>query len=167
VLVLDHDDVVQRAITVAQNGERLWPPPQVQVSATPATSPTNPTAGAAKQAMALSRPAKITITVIGIAAMFGIVAVAPSPLPQHITVLVLAIVIGFYVIGKVHHALHTPLMSVTNAISGIVVVGAMLQLASADPVIRTLSFIAVLLASINVFGGFAVSRRMLRMFSKD
>jgi NAD(P) transhydrogenase subunit alpha len=77
------------------------------------------------------------------------------------------VVIGYYVIGKVHHALHTPLMSVTNAISGIIVVGAMLQMdESNDTVIRILSFVAILLASINIFGGFAVTRRMLRMFSK-
>jgi NAD(P) transhydrogenase subunit alpha len=75
-------------------------------------------------------------------------------------------VVGYYVIGKVHHALHTPLMSVTNAISGIIVVGAMQQVAQDDGVIRTLSFIAILLASINVFGGFAVTRRMLSMISK-
>jgi len=81
-------------------------------------------------------------------------------------VFVLAIVIGFYVIGKVHHALHTPLMSVTNAISGIVVVGALVQIAVGDPLTRVLSVIAVLLTSINIFGGFAVTRRMLRMFSK-
>jgi len=79
---------------------------------------------------------------------------------------VLAIVIGYYVIGKVHHALHTPLMSVTNAISGIIVVGAMLQITADDAVIQTLAFIAILVASINVFGGFAVTRRMLSMFSK-
>ena len=93
-------------------------------------------------------------------------AFAPQPLPEHFTVLMLATVIGYYVIGKVHHALHTPLMSVTNAISGIIVVGALLQIGSNDTVIRVLSFIATLLASVNVFGGFAVTRRMLRMFSK-
>ena len=88
------------------------------------------------------------------------------PIPQHFTVLVLSIIIGFFVIGKVHHALHTPLMSVTNAISGIIVVGAMLQLASGVLVVQILAAIAVLLASINIFGGFAVTRRMLAMFSK-
>jgi NAD(P) transhydrogenase subunit alpha len=88
-------------------------------------------------------------------------------LPQHFTVLILAIVIGFYVIGKVHHALHTPLMSVTNAISGVVVVGAMLQLAIDNPVTRIIGGVAVLLVSINIFGGFAVTRRMLGMFRKD
>ncbi|CAN5221353.1 Re/Si-specific NAD(P)(+) transhydrogenase subunit alpha [soil metagenome] len=166
-LVLDHNDVIQRAITVAQNGEKLWPPPPVQVSAAPASAPASVATESAKTAKGLSRTTKGVLTVVGIAVLFGIIAIAPAPLPQHITVLVLAIVIGFYVIGKVHHALHTPLMSVTNAISGIVVVGAMLQLAIDDPVTRVLASLAVLLASINVFGGFAVSRRMLRMFSKD
>jgi NAD(P) transhydrogenase subunit alpha len=81
-------------------------------------------------------------------------------------VFVLAIVIGFYVIGNVHHALHTPLMSVTNAISGIVVVGALLQIGHGNTAVTVLSFAAILLASINIFGGFAVTRRMLGMFSK-
>jgi NAD(P) transhydrogenase subunit alpha len=78
----------------------------------------------------------------------------------------LSIVIGYYVIGKVAHALHTPLMSVTNSISGVVVVGGLLQVASDDALVRGLSTVAVLLASINIFGGFAVTRRMLSMFSK-
>jgi len=78
----------------------------------------------------------------------------------------IAIVIGFYVVGKVHHALHTPLMSVTNAISGIIVVGALLQIGHHNTVITVLSFVAILLASINILGGFAVTRRMLGMFSK-
>jgi NAD(P) transhydrogenase subunit alpha len=81
-------------------------------------------------------------------------------------VFVLAIVIGYYVIGSVHHALHTPLMSVTNAISGIIVVGAILQIGHDDVIVTVLATIAVLLASINIFGGFAVTRRMLRMFQR-
>lgn len=80
---------------------------------------------------------------------------------------VLAVVIGYYVIGKVHHALHTPLMSVTNAISGIVVIGALLQIGHDRTAVTVLSFVAILLTSINIFGGFAVTRRMLSMFSKD
>jgi H+-translocating NAD(P) transhydrogenase subunit alpha len=166
VLALDFDDVVQRAITVTQNGEKLWPPPPVQVSAAPAAAAAAP-AAAPTARRGLSRRARAVLTIVGIALLFGVIAVAPAPLPQHITVLVLAVVIGFYVIGKVNHALHTPLMSVTNAISGVVVVGAMLQLAIDNPVTRIVATVAVLLASINVFGGFAVSRRMLRMFSKD
>ena len=76
--------------------------------------------------------------------------------------------VGFYVIGHVHHALHTPLMSVTNAISGIIVVGALLQIGHGDAwSITVLAAVAILLASINVFGGFAVTRRMLAMFSRS
>ena len=164
-LVLDLEDVVQRAITVARNGEKLWPPPAVQVSAAPAAVAA-PVESVMKTRRGIPRAARIALTIAGILALFVIIAVAPAPLPQHITVFVLAIVIGFYVIGKVHHALHTPLMSVTNAISGIVVVGALLQIAVGDPLTRVLSVIAVLLTSINIFGGFAVTRRMLRMFSK-
>ncbi|MEO6532876.1 MAG: Re/Si-specific NAD(P)(+) transhydrogenase subunit alpha [Pseudolysinimonas sp.] len=164
-LVLDLDDVVQRAITVARDGEKLWPPPPVQVSAAPAAAAAPGVAIASKR-RGMPRPVRIVLMVVGILALFVIIAIAPPPLPQHITVFVLAIVIGFYVIGKVHHALHTPLMSVTNAISGIVVVGALLQIAVGDPLTRVLSVIAVLLTSINIFGGFAVTRRMLRMFSK-
>ncbi|MEV2218333.1 Re/Si-specific NAD(P)(+) transhydrogenase subunit alpha [Nocardia vinacea] len=163
-LVLDPEDVVQRAITVARDGAKLWPPPPVQVSATPVVAPKVVPQQAEPKRSPRGRYALIAV---GIAALFGVNAVAPDPLPQHFTVLMLAIVIGYYVIGKVHHALHTPLMSVTNAISGIIVVGAMLQLAVADPVIRVLAFAAVLVAGINVFGGFAVTRRMLAMFSKD
>ena len=79
----------------------------------------------------------------------------------------LAIVIGYYVIGHVHHALHTPLMSVTNAISGIIVVGALLQIGQHDLRSRSWPGVAILLATINVFGGFAVTRRMLAMFSRS
>ena len=114
----------------------------------------------------MSKGGKLGLGVLAAAALFLIAAVAPAPLPQHFTVLALSIVVGFYVIGKVAHALHTPLMSVTNAISGIIVVGAMLQLTNDNLLVQILAGIAVLVASINIFGGFAVTRRMLRMFSK-
>lgn len=164
-LVLHFEDVVQRTITVVRDGQTTWPPPPVQVSAAPAVAAAAPVEPKPVKAP-MTQTRKLTLVGIGILALFLVNAYAPAPLPQHITVLVLAIVIGYYVIGKVHHALHTPLMSVTNAISGIIVVGAMLQIASDDTAIQVLSFIAILLASINVFGGFAVTRRMLSMFSK-
>ena len=104
---------------------------------------------------------------IGAAILLLLVAASPESLRVHLTVFALAIVIGYYVIGNVHHALHTPLMSVTNAISGIIVVGALLQIGHGDTAITALSFVAILLASINVFGGFAVTRRMLSMFSRS
>jgi proton-translocating NAD(P)+ transhydrogenase subunit alpha len=164
-LVLDFDDVVQRSITVVRNGEKTWPPPPVQVSAAPAaTAPVARPVAAAKQPMTAGR--KYAIVAIGVVALFLLTAFAPQQLITNFTVFVLAVVIGYYVIGKVHHALHTPLMSITNAISGIIVVGALLQIGRDDTVIRVLSFVAILLASINIFGGFAVTRRMLGMFSR-
>ena len=92
---------------------------------------------------------------------------APEKFLPHFTVFVLACVVGYYVVWNVTHSLHTPLMSVTNAISGIIVVGALLQISSASPVIAAFSFVGVLIASINIFGGFAVTRRMLAMFKKQ
>jgi NAD(P) transhydrogenase subunit alpha len=164
-LVLDFDDVVQRGITVVRDGEKTWPPPEIKVSAAPA-APKAVEPVEAKKKQPVSSARKFGIVGVGALALFLVTAYAPEPIPQHFTVLILAIVIGYYVIGKVNHALHTPLMSVTNAISGIIVVGAMLQVSQDDTTIRILSFVAILLASINVFGGFAVTRRMLSMFSR-
>jgi NAD(P) transhydrogenase subunit alpha len=166
-ITLDFDDVVQRSMTVVRDGEKTWPPPPVQVSAAPAARPEP--ARAAEAPVKAPQPEWVRYAAIAAGLLaFGLVnAFAPDPLPQHFTVLMLAIVVGYYVIGKVHHALHTPLMSVTNAISGIIVVGAMLQLGEMDDTaIRVLATIAILLASINVFGGFAVTRRMLGMFNR-
>ncbi len=166
-LVLDFDDVVQRSITVVRDGESTWPPPPVQVSAAPAQHDAAAASAPPPAKRTMSPARRSGLVVAGIAVLFAVCAFAPPPLPQHFLVLMLSVVVGFYVIGKVHHALHTPLMSVTNAISGIIIVGAMLQLASPLLVVQVLAAIAVLLASINVFGGFAVTRRMLAMFQKD
>ncbi|WP_218846854.1 MULTISPECIES: Re/Si-specific NAD(P)(+) transhydrogenase subunit alpha [Aeromicrobium] len=166
-IVLDFDDVVQRGVTVVRDGEKTWPPPPVQVSAAPApaAAPKEP-APAPEPKKPVNPGVKIGALAAGVLIFLWVLATAPGQLPQHFTVLALSIVIGYYVIGHVHHALHTPLMSVTNAISGIIVVGAMIQIGADDNVIRALAFVAVLFASINVFGGFAVTRRMLSMFSK-
>ncbi|WP_406634427.1 Re/Si-specific NAD(P)(+) transhydrogenase subunit alpha [Amycolatopsis sp. WGS_07] len=165
-LVVDFEDVVVRSITVVKNGELTWPPPPVQVSA----APQKPAAvekkeEPEKQPMSSGRRLGL---VLGVAAVFLLLAaLAPAALLPHLTVFALAIVIGYYVIGHVHHALHTPLMSVTNAISGIIVVGALLNLVSGNTVVVVLAAVATLLATINIFGGFAVTRRMLAMFSRS
>jgi NAD(P) transhydrogenase subunit alpha len=161
-LVLDLEDVVQRGMAVTHGGELLWPPPPVQVSAAPVAS--TPAVAAAPA----SRRRMRTVPVVGAVAavLLLLVGVAPPQLQLNLTVFALAIVIGYYVIGHVHHALHTPLMSVTNAISGIIVVGALLQVGQ-SPVITVVAAVAVLLASINVVGGFAVTRRMLAMFTRS
>jgi NAD(P) transhydrogenase subunit alpha len=170
-IALDFDDPVQRSMTVVRDGEKTWPPPPVAVSAVPVTPPTAPLP-------VMTPPEPLTwrsdprvrryvpVAAIGLL-LFLLNAFAPVQLRNNFTVFVLAIVIGYYVIGHVHHALHTPLMSVTNAISGIIVVGALLQIGHHDSVITVLSFVAILLASINIFGGFAVTRRMLSMFTRS
>jgi NAD(P) transhydrogenase subunit alpha len=164
-LVLDFDDVVQRAMTVVRDGEKTWPPPPVQVSAAPPR-----TAPAARSALPEKKPVRAgrmyLLVGLGVTALFLLTAFSPNQLTSNFSVFVLAVVIGYYVIGKVHHALHTPLMSVTNAISGIIVVGALLQIGQGNTAVTILSFGATLLATINIFGGFAVTRRMLGMFSK-
>lgn len=167
-LTLDFDDIVQRTVTVVRDGEVTWPPPPVQVSAAPApaASAAASASAAAPDTKGMSRGARTGLIAAGIAVLFAVCAFAPPPLPQHFLVLTLAVVVGFYVIGHVAHALHTPLMSVTNAISGIIVVGAMVQITAPDLTVQVLAAVAVLLASINIFGGFAVTRRMLAMFQK-
>jgi NAD(P) transhydrogenase subunit alpha len=165
-LVLDFEDVVQRSVTVVRDGETTWPPPPVKVSAAPAAAAATAAAvSPVKQPMSPQR--RIGITFVAAAVLFALIAMSPAALQVHLTVFALAIVIGYYVIGHVHHALHTPLMSVTNAISGIIVVGALLQIGHGDPVVTALAAVATLLASINIFGGFAVTRRMLAMFSRS
>lgn len=165
-LVLDFDDVVQRSMTVVRDGASTWPPPPVQVSAAPAKAAEAPVVAATPK-VPMSAGRRLGVVVSAAAVLFVLVALAPAALQVHLTVFALAIVIGYYVIGHVHHALHTPLMSVTNAISGIIVVGALLQIGHRDPAITTLAAAAILLASINIFGGFAVTRRMLAMFSRS
>ena len=165
-LVLDFDDEVQRSVTTVRDGEITFPPPQVKVSAVPV-------AAAAKEVVvqAPKSPAKWYSAFLKIAVtllvLMGVLSLANLTFLTHFSVLMLAVVIGFYVVWGVNHALHTPLMSVTNAISGIIVVGGILQLPSPNPVVQTLAFIATTIAFINIFGGFAVSQRMLNMFRKD
>ncbi|MFF1969580.1 Re/Si-specific NAD(P)(+) transhydrogenase subunit alpha [Streptomyces sp. NPDC058232] len=163
---LDFDDVVQRSVTVVRDGEKTWPPPPVQVSAAPAQSTVVPAKAPEPKKPRLSAAARFGLIGLGIAAMFLLIAFSPAQLAENFTVFALAVVIGYYVIGKVHHALHTPLMSVTNAISGIVVIGALVQIGHDSVTVTVLSFIAILLTSVNVFGGFAITRRMLGMFSR-
>lgn len=166
-LVLDLDDVVQRGMTVCRDGETLWPPPAVQVSAAPAATaaPAAPEPAAPKK----PRDPKLRYLWMAIAALvFALVASqSPAIFLGHFTVFALAVIVGFYVISNVAHALHTPLMSETNAISGIILVGGLLQIDSDDAVVKTLAFLAIMVATINIFGGFAVTGRMLQMFRKD
>jgi NAD(P) transhydrogenase subunit alpha len=164
-LTLDMDDVIQRGIAVTRDGEVMWPPPPVQVSAAPSDATK---VMPVEKAPAPPPDPRRRLYAVGLAAVvfLALATLAPSSFLPSLTVFVLAVVIGFYVIGNVHHALHTPLMSVTNAISGIIVVGAILQAPLDNAAVQVIAGVAILLASINVFGGFLVTRRMLNMFQK-
>jgi NAD(P) transhydrogenase subunit alpha len=138
----------------------------VQVSAAPA-----PVVEAAPAVIAEpKKPAswQQQVAVIGGAsiALIALLSFAPLGFLAHVSTLVLATVVGYYVVWNVSHALHTPLMSVTNAVSGVIIVGALLQMESTDWTVRILAAIAILVASINIFGGFTVSNRMLTMFRR-
>jgi H+-translocating NAD(P) transhydrogenase subunit alpha len=166
-LVLDLDDVVVRGITVTHDGESMWPPPPVQVSAAPA-APAPAAVPVATEPPKPPDPRRKWYAAALAAVLFALVAAySPPDFLGHFTVFALAVFVGYYVISNVAHALHTPLMSETNAISGIILVGGILQVGSDNPVVTALAFVAVLVASINIFGGFLVTLRMLEMFRKD
>ena len=150
----------------------LWPPPPVQVSATPAAAAQEKLAAAAgteepeKVAFMGGKRAGIGLAV-AIALGAAVILASPVSVSANYMVLTLAIILGFYVISAVTPRLHTPLMSETNAISGIVLVGGILVVSSTNIIISSLAFLAIVLSSINVFGGFAITDRMLGMFVKE
>ena len=175
-IALDLDDEVIRSVTVCHAGRVLWPPPPVSVSAAPSAAD-GPAADeqpggldAAEAPVAQDRPRsrrrRIALGLIAAALAAVLVLITPAAATSHYIVLALSIILGFHVISNVTPALHTPLMSVTNAISGIILLGAISQIGNADRRIAAVAFVATVLAAINVFGGFAVTHRMLAMFRK-
>ena len=164
-IVLNMEDEVIRGATVCTGGETTWPPPAPKLSAAP-PKPKEAAAAPAPVEQKRSVAGPIISVVVGALALLGLGAVAPPAFMAHFTVFVLACFVGYMVIWNVSPALHTPLMSVTNAISSIIVIGALLQISSADTVIMWIAAATVLITSINIAGGFAVTRRMLEMFRK-
>lgn len=162
------DDVVSRAM-VTYDGKVNWPPEPLPVSPqAPAKEEAKVEAGPSKAEQAKKKAAStiISLAVIG-ALLFLLGKVAPADFMGHFTVFVLAVFVGWQVIWNVSHALHTPLMAVTNAISGIIIIGGLLQTTNdlSDPM-TIIAFVAILVASINIVGGFFVTHRMLKMFRK-
>lgn len=175
VLVHDMDDDVIRGATVAYAGAITFPPPPPKIQAIaaqkPKDKPKEPTAeerraGEVARFKAQTR-AQVLLLVAGAALLLAVGMVAPPSFMAHFIVFALACFVGFQVIWNVSHALHTPLMAVTNAISGIVVLGALLQIGSSSGLVAFLAAAAVLISSINIVGGFLVTRRMLAMFQRS
>jgi len=173
-LAINLEDEIQRGAIVLKDGALLWPPPKPAgppPAAAPAPKPKGASgnnahgadgdANAKKKGGGANIVAGLAALVLGAAAIFG-----PPEFIQHLTVFLLACVVGWHVIWNVTPALHTPLMSVTNAISGIIVIGGMLALYGGGQGSLALGGVAVLLAAINVAGGFLVTQRMLKMFRK-
>ncbi len=163
-IVVDFEDEVVRGATVCKDGETTWPPPAPKLSAAPAKAEPAPAPAIAKEEPSVAGP--IIGMLVGGLALLGLGAVAPESFMAHFTVFVLACFVGYMVIWNVSPALHTPLMSVTNAISSIIVIGALLQISATNTTIMWIAAATVLVTSINIAGGFAVTRRMLEMFRK-
>ena len=165
-LIVDFEDEVVRGATVVKAGEITWPPPAPKLTAAPPPK-SEPAAEVAPQPEPTPGLLGPLLTFgVGAMALAGLGLVAPPSFMAHFTVFVLACFVGYMVIWNVTPALHTPLMSVTNAISSIIIIGALLQISSGESWIMWLAGVTVLITSINIFGGFAVTRRMLEMFRK-
>jgi H+-translocating NAD(P) transhydrogenase subunit alpha len=166
VINVNMEDEVIRGTTVIKEGKITWPPPPPTLSVAPQPQTEAPAYNKEEPKKEASLFKQILPLLIGGAALFGIGSVAPAAFMEHFTVFVLACFVGYQVIWNVSASLHTPLMSVTNAISGIIVIGALVQISTPDSLISGLAGLAILIASINIAGGFLVTRRMLEMFRK-
>lgn len=168
------DDVI-RGATVAFDGAITFPPPPPKIAAIAAQKPKEkvkeptPEERRAAEAAAFKAQTKsqLVLLAVGTALLLIVGAYAPSAFMSHFIVFVLACFVGFQVIWNVSHSLHTPLMAVTNAVSGIVILGALLQIGSGSWLVVVLAALSVLISTINIVGGFLVTRRMLAMFQKS
>lgn len=174
--LIDHDmeDDVIRGATITHQGEVTWPPPPPKtpaIAAAPKKKEPQETAEqkAARETAELRQSLNRTAWMLLVGGILCLLVgtIAPASFMQHFIVFVLAVFVGFYVIWGVAHALHTPLMAITNAISSIIIVGALLQVGSGSAVVIVLSALSILMASVNIFGGFLVTRRMLAMFQRS
>ena len=172
---INMDDDVIRGATVVHDGEITFPPPAPKVQAigkadnAPKPVELTPEEKKAQELAAQRKAGRQQVGLLTIGGLFMLLIgnYAPASFMQHFIVFALACFVGFQVIWNVSHALHTPLMAVTNAISGIIILGALLQIGSSNQIVMILASISVLIATINIVGGFMVTRRMLAMFQKS
>ncbi|WAA09087.1 Re/Si-specific NAD(P)(+) transhydrogenase subunit alpha [Fervidibacillus albus] len=166
---IDFEDVILRNMCVIKEGKITYPPPAISVSVKTEQKEEKKEEPTVSPAKTKKNPTTSKLLFGGLAIFFFLWLghISPPEFLNHLTVFALAIVAGYYVVWNVTHALHTPLMSVTNAISGIIIVGALLQMNSSITIVQIISFLGILIASINIFGGFTVTKRMLKMFMKS
>jgi NAD(P) transhydrogenase subunit alpha len=175
VIVQNMEDDVIRGATVTHDGAITFPPPPPKIAAIAAAKPKEkpkeltPAERRAQETAAFRKQTinQVGLLVVGGALLLGLGLIAPASFMQHFIVFVLSVFIGFSVIWNVSHSLHTPLMAVTNAISSIIILGALLQIGSGSFLIGLLSALSIVMAGVNIFGGFMVTRRMLAMFQKS
>ena len=168
------DDVI-RGATVTHDGAITFPPPPPKVQAIAAQKPKEKARELtveekrANEVAAFKAQTRNQVTLLGVGAvlLLAVGLVAPASFMQHFIVFVLSVFVGFQVIWNVSHSLHTPLMAVTNAISSIIILGALMQIGSGSFLVILLAALSVFMAGINIFGGFMVTRRMLAMFQKS
>jgi NAD(P) transhydrogenase subunit alpha len=172
--VVNMEDDVIRGATVTHDGAVTFPPPPPKIqaiarAAAKKTAVESPEARAARELAEVRKAGNRTtaLLVVGTVVTLLLGTVAPVSFMQHFIVFALACFVGFYVIWNVSHALHTPLMAITNGISSIIILGALLQIGSGSFFVALLAALATLMASVNIFGGFLVTRRMLAMFQKS
>ncbi|WP_104491143.1 Re/Si-specific NAD(P)(+) transhydrogenase subunit alpha [Paracoccus denitrificans] len=175
VIVQNMEDDVIRGSTVAFDGDVTWPPPPPRIAAIAAAKPKEkpreltPEERRDKEIAEFRAQTRSQVTLLGVGAVLMLLVglFAPASFLSHFIVFVLAVFVGFQVIWNVSHSLHTPLMAITNAISSIIIVGALLQIGSGGWLVVLLAALSVLMAGVNIFGGFLVTRRMLAMFQKS
>jgi H+-translocating NAD(P) transhydrogenase subunit alpha len=174
VIVHNMEDDVIRGATVTHAGAVTFPPPPPKVAAIASVKREKPKELTHEEKRALETAAfkretrnQVVLMAVAGTLLLSVGLVAPASFMQHFIVFVLSVFIGFQVIWNVAHSLHTPLMAVTNAISSIVILGALIQIGSGNWLIMILAAAGIFMASINIFGGFLVTRRMLAMFQKS
>lgn len=167
-ILIDMEDEAVRGATVIKDGEITWPPPAPKLSAAPKTESVKPEPAmpAEEKESKTGIIGTLVLFLLGGSALYGLGLVAPPQFMGHFTVFVLACFVGYMVIWNVTPSLHTPLMSVTNAVSSIIIIGALIQISSPSWFLVAIAGFAILITSINIAGGFAVTRRMLQMFRK-
>ena len=174
VPVVNMEDDVIRGATVTHDAAVTFPPPPPKIQAIAKAAPRKTEVETVEQKAArelaefqAASRRQTWMLIAGAIVMLLIGSVAPPSLMEHLIVFVLSVFVGFQVIWNVAHALHTPLMAITNAISSIIILGALLQVGSTSWIVTILAAVSILMASVNIFGGFLVTRRMLAMFQKS